>query len=43
MGCVTLRWKGKSLIKPHGPIEETVEAELACACQRNMAPYFADA
>jgi hypothetical protein len=25
-----------------GPIEEQVEAELACACQRVCTPYFAD-
>jgi hypothetical protein len=34
--------KGKSLIAM-GPIEEQVEAELACACQRVCTPYFADA
>jgi hypothetical protein len=44
MGCVTqLRWKRQSLIKHMGPIEEQVEAELACACQRVCTPYFADA
>jgi hypothetical protein len=40
MGCVTqLRWKGKNLIKPMGPIEEQVEAELACAGQRMYALF----